>query len=268
MLVNLLLLRGNIGKPGAGICPVRGHSNVQGQRTVGITEKPEAGAARQARGALRLRAAAREGPEHGRGLRGDASTAAVKASSGSAATSCAPCPIPRRWSRPGRQLRPDRADRDQAQPQPSLRRRGDLSPALPRPHRDRQAGDAARRRSRWRIRPACIHGSRGQAQARQPASALRAGDRRRDRQGDSAAKPAGRLGRLGRRLCRGARRDRGDLSRAVQGLQRADVHARRLPAAAAARASASGRRDRQGEFHRAREPDASRHRARARTSSG
>jgi len=41
MLVNFLLLRGNIGKPGAGICPVRGHSNVQGQRTVGITEKPE-----------------------------------------------------------------------------------------------------------------------------------------------------------------------------------------------------------------------------------
>lgn len=41
MLVNFLLLRGNIGKPGAGVCPVRGHSNVQGQRTVGITEKPE-----------------------------------------------------------------------------------------------------------------------------------------------------------------------------------------------------------------------------------
>lgn len=39
MLVNLLLMRGNIGKPGAGISPVRGHSNVQGQRTVGITEK-------------------------------------------------------------------------------------------------------------------------------------------------------------------------------------------------------------------------------------
>jgi molybdopterin-dependent oxidoreductase alpha subunit len=41
LLSNLLLMRGNIGKPGAGICPVRGHSNVQGQRTVGITEKPE-----------------------------------------------------------------------------------------------------------------------------------------------------------------------------------------------------------------------------------
>ncbi len=41
MVCNLLLLRGNIGRPGANICPVRGHSNVQGQRTVGITEKPE-----------------------------------------------------------------------------------------------------------------------------------------------------------------------------------------------------------------------------------
>jgi molybdopterin-dependent oxidoreductase alpha subunit len=39
-LANLALLRGNIGRPGAGICPVRGHSNVQGDRTVGITEKP------------------------------------------------------------------------------------------------------------------------------------------------------------------------------------------------------------------------------------
>ena len=41
MLVNLLLLRGHIGREGAGISPVRGHSNVQGQRTVGISEKPE-----------------------------------------------------------------------------------------------------------------------------------------------------------------------------------------------------------------------------------
>ena len=40
-IVDLLLLRGNFGKPGAGICPVRGHSNVQGDRTVGIDEKPK-----------------------------------------------------------------------------------------------------------------------------------------------------------------------------------------------------------------------------------
>jgi molybdopterin-dependent oxidoreductase alpha subunit len=38
-VVNFLLLRGNIGRPGAGVCPVRGHSNVQGDRTMGIWEK-------------------------------------------------------------------------------------------------------------------------------------------------------------------------------------------------------------------------------------
>ncbi|ODC04547.1 CbbBc protein [Terasakiispira papahanaumokuakeensis] len=41
-VVNFLMLRGNIGKPGAGTCPVRGHSNVQGDRTMGINEKPKA----------------------------------------------------------------------------------------------------------------------------------------------------------------------------------------------------------------------------------
>ncbi len=39
-IVNLLLLKGSIGKPGAGTCPVRGHSNVQGDRTMGIYERP------------------------------------------------------------------------------------------------------------------------------------------------------------------------------------------------------------------------------------
>ncbi|NJM25203.1 MAG: FdhF/YdeP family oxidoreductase [Bacteroidia bacterium] len=41
-VVNLLLLKGSIGKPGAGTCPVRGHSNVQGDRTMGIYEQPSA----------------------------------------------------------------------------------------------------------------------------------------------------------------------------------------------------------------------------------
>ncbi|HEX5924964.1 MAG TPA: FdhF/YdeP family oxidoreductase [Baekduia sp.] len=39
-IVNFLLLRGNIGREGAGLCPVRGHSNVQGDRTMGIYEQP------------------------------------------------------------------------------------------------------------------------------------------------------------------------------------------------------------------------------------
>jgi molybdopterin-dependent oxidoreductase alpha subunit len=39
-IVNLMLLRGQLGQPGAGLCPVRGHSNVQGDRTMGIWEQP------------------------------------------------------------------------------------------------------------------------------------------------------------------------------------------------------------------------------------
>ncbi len=42
-IVNFLLLRGNIGRPGAGVCPVRGHSNVQGDRTMGHLGETEAG---------------------------------------------------------------------------------------------------------------------------------------------------------------------------------------------------------------------------------
>jgi molybdopterin-dependent oxidoreductase alpha subunit len=41
-ITNVALAQGNIGKPGAGLCPVRGHSNVQGDRTMGIWEKPPA----------------------------------------------------------------------------------------------------------------------------------------------------------------------------------------------------------------------------------
>ncbi len=42
-VINFLLLTGNIGRPGAGACPVRGHSNVQGDRTMGILERPSSG---------------------------------------------------------------------------------------------------------------------------------------------------------------------------------------------------------------------------------
>ncbi len=41
-ILNFLLLRGNIGKPGAGPCPVRGHSNVQGDRTMGTARERKA----------------------------------------------------------------------------------------------------------------------------------------------------------------------------------------------------------------------------------
>ena len=61
LIADLLLLRGNFGKPGAGICPLRGHSNVQGNRTVGITEAL-GGLPRQDRGGFRLHATARAWP--------------------------------------------------------------------------------------------------------------------------------------------------------------------------------------------------------------
>jgi anaerobic selenocysteine-containing dehydrogenase len=69
-LVNLLLLKGNIGRPGAGICPLRGHSNVQGDRTVGIWEKPSAAFLDSPWTGVRLQVAARARPYGGRDDRG------------------------------------------------------------------------------------------------------------------------------------------------------------------------------------------------------
>ena len=100
MLVNLLLMRGNIGREGAGICPVRGHSNVQGQRTMGVTEKPE------------LFPLDRLGEQFGFEPPREAGYNTVEAceailkgevepSSCWAAISSAPSPITARWSRPG-----------------------------------------------------------------------------------------------------------------------------------------------------------------------
>ena len=78
-VTNLLLLRGALGRPGAGLCPVRGHSNVQGDRTMGIDHRPRAGAARRARAAVRLRGAARPRAGRRRRDRGDAGRAGAAA---------------------------------------------------------------------------------------------------------------------------------------------------------------------------------------------
>lgn len=60
-IVNLLLLRGNIGREGAGACPVRGHSNVQGDRTVGIHEAPSEAFLDRLDGAMGIRSPRRHG---------------------------------------------------------------------------------------------------------------------------------------------------------------------------------------------------------------
>ena len=58
-IVNLQLLRGNLGRPGAGLCPVRGHSNVQGDRTMGINDRPPAACSTRWRSASSSRCPAR-----------------------------------------------------------------------------------------------------------------------------------------------------------------------------------------------------------------
>ncbi len=71
-VVNLLLLGGNIGRPGAGVCPVRGHSNVQGDRTMGIVERPSDRVPRRPRRGVLVRAASCPRPRHRRHDPGDA----------------------------------------------------------------------------------------------------------------------------------------------------------------------------------------------------
>lgn len=138
-ITNLLLLRGMIGKPGAGVCPVRGHSNVQGDRTMGIWEQmPEEfwppwmiGSASP----LPASTGMTPWPRSGR-----CATGGRRCSWVWAATSPRPPRHRRHRGRPA-QLRADRADLDQTQPQPSRAREYGADPAHPRPHRPR--------RSRW-----------------------------------------------------------------------------------------------------------------------
>ena len=69
--VNVALMQGNIGKPGAGLCPVRGHSNVQGDRTMGIWERPKP-VPRRAADRVRLRPAPRARTRRGQRGQGPA----------------------------------------------------------------------------------------------------------------------------------------------------------------------------------------------------
>ena len=139
-LVNLLLLRGNIGKPGAGPCPVRGHSQRAGRPHDGHLRAAAGGLPRRARRGVRLRAAARARATTRSARSRRCATAARRCSSRWAATSPPPRPTPARTGAALRTLRAHRARLDQAQPlAPGARARG-ADPALPRPQRARRAG--------------------------------------------------------------------------------------------------------------------------------
>jgi predicted molibdopterin-dependent oxidoreductase YjgC len=83
-----------------GICPVRGHSNVQGQRTVGITEKPELAPLDKLKEQYGFEPPREKGLNTVEACEG-VLAGKVRPSSAWAATSCAPCPTPTGWRRPG-----------------------------------------------------------------------------------------------------------------------------------------------------------------------
>ena len=138
-IVNFLLLRGNIGRPGAGAAPIRGHSNVQGDRTMGIWEQMPDTFLDKLRDEFGFEPPREHGCGHRRLDPGDARRQR------------------RRVHRAGRQLRgghtghrrhrggdgelrPDGARGDEAEPLAPVPRPRGADPAVPRPHRARRAG--------------------------------------------------------------------------------------------------------------------------------
>ena len=150
-IVNFLLLRGNIGRPGAGLCPVRGHSNVQGDRTMGICERPTPAFLDRLGQAFGVRAAARgrlrRGEQHPR----DAGRASARVHG-------ARRQLPARRAGHERHRRSppadatDRARLHEAEPLAPRDRRPGADPAGARAERASTSRPRASRSSRWRTR--------------------------------------------------------------------------------------------------------------------
>ena len=171
-IANLLLLRGNIGRAGAGLCPLRGHSNVQGDRTVGITELPS-----QAflDGCKRSSASSRRA-SHGH----DAVDALEAMLRGPLKSAHLARRQPRRGhAGPGGPLRGDAAarphgpHRDKAQPHPSAApaRQALILPCLGRTELDMQAGGPQAVTVEDSM--SMVHASRGGLQAGRPSTCAR-----------------------------------------------------------------------------------------------
>ena len=197
--VNVALLQGNIGKPGAGLCPVRGHSNVQGDRTMGIWERPKPAFLDALQQEFGFDPPREHGLRHGRGGPG----AARRPGAG--------------VLRDGRQLRlrrlrhrghrgrdaagrPDRARLDQAQPLARRHRPRGADPARRSAAASATAPAAASSGSPSRTR--CRRCTRRRARSSRPRSTCgpRSTSSARSPRRRSARRPRAPVGRLPRRL--------------------------------------------------------------------
>ena len=150
-LTNLLLMRGMIGKPGAGVCPVRGHSNVQGDRTMGIWEKmPETflAALDSEFGIVSPRKHGMDTVDAIRAMR-DGHASVFMGMGGNFAMA-----TPDTDGHRGRaaQLLAHRAGVDEAEPQPRRTRHHGADPAVARAHRQGLCSRASNSKSPLRIR--------------------------------------------------------------------------------------------------------------------
>ncbi len=210
MIANLLLLRGNIGRPGGNILPVRGHSNVQGQRTVGITEKPELAPLDQLEKQFGFKAPR----EKGLNILG-AAMALMKGDleaflclGGNLARALPDGPqIEGAWRKlPLTVQIATKLNRSHV----IHGKVAYLLPCLGRIEIDRQAsGEQAVSMEEFnRI----FSRLKGAGRTREPKSSIRAGHCCRTREGDAAAEPQSPLGRLGRRLQQSPGRHGGNLA--------------------------------------------------------
>ena len=176
MINNLLMLRGNIGRPGAGSCPVRGHSNVQGDRTMGIWEKPPAALLDRLRDVFGFEPPRTPGVDVVESIKlmlsGRGKVFIALGGNFAAAT-----PDTYETWKGAAPVRPHGARHHQAQPQPHRARPRGADPALPGPHRDRRAGRRPAGRDGGGLDE---HGAHlvGHQPAGVGAPAVRAGDRR------------------------------------------------------------------------------------------
>ncbi len=228
-IVNVLLLRGNIGREGAGPCPIRGHSNVQGNRTCGIDHRPsEAWLARldATCGITSPRAHGLDTVQHDQGhapgrresLCGDGRQFR-HGDAGQELHVRGPAP-----------LRFDRACQHEAQPQPPGSRAGSFDPALPGAHRK---GQTACRAAAGHGRGLHEHGPlvEGDEGTGLAAAPFRTGHHRRDCPGDAAGVQHA-LGGIRCRLRPHPGQD-GRSARGVRGLQPPGPPALGLPPEAA-----------------------------------